>query len=53
MGQYNPHFLEPTVDREELKQPLEESDLRRFRSIKAAKSEQVFSVYYDPLVQYV
>ena len=51
MSQYNPYFLEPTVDKEELKKPLEESDLRRFRSVKAAKTEQVFSVYYDPLVQ--
>ncbi|KAL8588992.1 hypothetical protein ACOMHN_065774 [Nucella lapillus] len=51
MSQYNPYFLEPTVDREELKKPIEETDLRRFRSIKAARTEQVQSVFYDPLVQ--
>lgn len=48
---YNPHFLEPILDKKELAQPLQDNDVRRFRPIKAAKTEQVSSIFYDPLMQ--
>ncbi|CAH1794535.1 unnamed protein product [Owenia fusiformis] len=46
-SQYNPHYLEPTIDKTELKKPLEEQDPRRFQPIKAIRSEQTVALGYD------
>ncbi|XP_041362722.1 28S ribosomal protein S7, mitochondrial-like [Gigantopelta aegis] len=50
-SRYNPHFLEPTVDKTELSSALDESDLRRFRPIKAARTEQTSSLFADTKIQ--
>ena len=51
-SRYNPHFLEPTLDKTELASTLDESDLRRFRPIKAARTEQTTSLFTDPKVEW-
>ena len=51
MSQYIPSWLEATIDRDELSKPLPQDDLRRFRNIRATKTSDTFSVFYDPLVE--
>ncbi|XP_064474672.1 small ribosomal subunit protein uS7m-like [Ornithodoros turicata] len=50
---YHKGYIEPIVDRQQLKELEESGKLKelRYASIKAAKSEVTSSVFYDPIVQ--
>ena len=50
---YGASYMEPTFRREDLLEPLDEVDPRRFKPIKAAKNEQTTSMNHDEVVLYV
>ncbi|KAL5018646.1 hypothetical protein ScPMuIL_004368 [Solemya velum] len=48
---YSPKYLDPTVSKEELSQPLKDDDPRKFQPIKAARTEETTLFFHDPLLQ--
>ncbi|XP_055877660.1 28S ribosomal protein S7, mitochondrial-like [Biomphalaria glabrata] len=52
MSQYSPIFLDPIIDKDELKKELPENDLRRHRPLKAPNTDcSISPLFYDPTVQ--
>ncbi len=51
-SRYNKDYIEPTFRFEDLTEPLDEMDERKFRPIKAARNDEVTSLNHDPLVKY-
>ena len=49
-SRYDPSFMEASVDRDQLKEGLQEGDERLYKPIKAATPEQTTSLNYDPLL---
>ncbi|KAK2192259.1 hypothetical protein NP493_35g00014 [Ridgeia piscesae] len=47
---YQPIYLEPTFRKEDLQQPLDELDKRKYQPIKAATNEQTSLASYDAVV---
>ena len=48
---YSSDYLDPTISKEELEQPLRESDPRKFSKIKAAKTDESTFADYDPVLK--
>lgn len=47
---YSKNYVEPLLDKNQLRKPLEETDERRYKPVKAAQTHESTSVAYDPLV---
>lgn len=48
---YSPKYLDPTISKEELKKPLEDTDPRKYMKIKAAETDETTLADYDPIVK--
>ena len=47
---YDKYHLDPTFRKEDLEQPLDQTDPRRFQPIKAATIDQISFTGYDALI---
>ena len=48
---YSADHLDPTISKEELEQPLRDSDPRKYMKIKAAKTDESTFADYDPILK--